>query len=782
MKERADIPAVDAAVELGLTAEQVRQRLEGGWDNRVSRSGLPREGEIAARHVFTFFNLIFAVLAFILVLVESSVTNFGFLGVVVLNLTIGIAQEIRAKRALEKLTLVARQQVSAVRGGVLTEVPGEELVRDDIVFLRGGDHICADGVVRKGTLLVNESLITGEPDAIEKTEGDELVSGSFVVAGKAAVQLTRVGDDSYAAGLAAEAKRSAKVAKSPMMADLTRLVHILGALLLPLGIAYYLSALGAGQKTAAEQTVAALVSLIPQGLYLLTSVALAVSSIKLSRSRVLARDMGCIEILARTDVLCVDKTGTITEPGLQVEEVIPLGGTPELLEGVLGGLYGGEPENETARAIGELYPTGWECKKRIPFTSERKWCGGQFEQGVFLVGAPERVLGTRYREVCDLIQPWSEQGCRVLLAASYEGGLQQQLQYDRVTPLALIVLAGRIRENAAETFLFFEKQGVTVKVISGDDPRAVSRIARRACIRGAEHFVDCTGLSDRELEEQAGKCTVFGRVSPRQKRTLVAALQKTHTVAMTGDGVNDVLAMRQADCAVAMAGGAQAAAQAAQLVLVDGDFAGMPRIVAEGRRVVGNIRRAAALFLVKNIFTLATVLTAMVSTLSYPFQPVHLTVVMALTVGIPSFFFALEPNRERITGDFLKTAVLTALPGGLAAFGAVALAQLAGQAWALSGVQLSTVCAAALATVGLLVLLKVCRPMTAMRKGVVIGCGSLLVLVFLLPTPYLALDVYHGRTALVLAAAVITGALFLWLAERAPCFFRWLCGILKRKK
>ena len=780
--ERAEIAAVDASLDKGLSLQQVQQRREGGWDNRISRSGLPREGEIVARHVLTFFNLIFAVLAFILVLVKSSVTNFGFLGVVVLNLTIGILQEIRAKRALEKLTLVAQQTVKTLRGGVITEVPSHELVRDDIIFLAGGDHICADAVVRKGTLLVNEALITGEPDAIEKNEGDELMSGSFVVAGKGALQLTRVGDESYAARLSAEAKSGAKVAKSPMMADLSRLVHILGALLLPLGIVYFLSALGEGQKTAAEQTVAALVSLIPQGLYLLTSVALAVSSIKLSRSRVLARDMGCIEILARTDVLCVDKTGTITEPGLQVEEVVPLSGSPELLEGVLGGLYGTEAENETAKAIAELYPAGWACRERIPFTSRRKWCAGRFDEGVFLVGAPERLMGERYPELREQVLPWSARGCRVLLVAGYERQLEENLDHDHVTPLALVVLSGRIRENAADTFLFFEKQGVTVKVISGDDPMTVSQIARRACIRGAERFVDCTHLTDEELAQKAETCTVFGRVSPQQKRTLVKALQKKHTVAMTGDGVNDVLAMRQADCAVAMAGGAQAATQAAQLVLTDGDFAGMPRIVAEGRRVVGNIRRAASLFLVKNIFTLATVLTALFTTLSYPFQPVHLTVVMALTVGIPSFFFALEPNKERIRGDFLKTAVTAALPGGLAAFGAVALAQLAGQAWALTPVQISTVCAAALATVGLLVLGKVCRPMTPMRWGVVIGCGILLALVFLLPTPLLALDVYHGKTALVLVAAVLSGGGFLAALEYAPCFFRWLRGIIKGKK
>ena len=776
--ERTEIPCIDPDPKVGLTPEQVRLRTEGGWSNRTGKVRLPSEKQIILHHVCTFFNLVFAILALILVLVRSSVTNFGFLGVVVINLVIGIVQQIRAKRALEKLTLVSRQTVKTVRGGNFEEIPSDELVIDDIVMFAAGNQICADCVLREGSLQVNESLITGEGDPVEKQPGDELMSGSFVVSGAARAQLIRVGDDSYAARLSNEAKRDPKAAKGQMMRALDTLIRVLGALLLPLGMLYFISAMAqpaAAPQAAAEQTVAAMVSLIPQGLYLVTSVAMAASSIKLSRKKVLAQDMNCIEPLARVDVLCVDKTSTITEAAMEVEELIPLSGAPaEYLEQVLGNLYGTQyPENETARALAEQYggATGWTCLHRIPFTSRHKWSGAVFEKhGAFLTGAPDIVMGSRYGELADSVSAWSGRGRRVLLMAAYEGTLTTEPDIDRITPLALIVLTSRIREEAPNTFRFFKKQGVAVKVISGDDPVTVSRVALRAGIEGAEHFVDCTRLTAEQLQEAAERCTVFGRVTPEQKRELVKALQKNHTVAMTGDGVNDVLAMRQADCAVAIAGGAQAAVQVAQLVLVNGDFAGIPRIFNEGRRVINNIGRAAALFLVKNIFTLALVLTALFSPLIYPFQPVHLTVVMALTVGIPSFFFALEPNFERVTGSFLSNALCKALPGGLAAFAAVAAAQLIAPHWGIDGSRLSTVCAIALAAVGMAVLIRISRPLTKLRVAVIITMAVLLVGAFLLPVDLLGMDIWHLPTAIlaVLASTVAIALLCLvqWLAHR----------------
>ena len=777
MKERrTEVPPVDPDPQLGLTAQQVRQRMEAGWHNRVSGGALRSEWRILADHCFTFFNLVFAVLALILVLVRSSIVNFGFLGVVLFNLAIGVVQEIRAKRAVEKLTLVAARSRKVLRDGTVQEVSDEGLVRDDVVIFSAGEQICADGIVRSGRLQMNESLITGEPDLVQKGGGDEIMSGSFVVSGKAKVQLIRVGDDSYAARLAAEAKRNPKAGRSRMMKDLQMLIRFLSMILVPLGVLYFMGEVAVphpDRTQAAEQTVAALVSMIPQGLYLLTSVAMAVSAIRLSRKRVLVRDMSCIETLARVDVLCVDKTGTITEPGMQVEELIPLcAAEAEFFQQVLGSLFAGEPENDTARALKEMYTADepWEMLSCVEFTSEQKWSGATFAEGSFVLGAPDVLMGERIGELSEKILPWSGKGFRVLLLAGYEENLQQgALRPAYLTPLALVLLKSRIRETAFDTFRFFEKQGVAVKVLSGDDPLTAADAASRAGIHGCENYVNCEGLAAETLAAAAEDNTVFGRVTPEQKRILIAALKKQgHTVAMTGDGVNDVLAMRQADCAVAMACGAQAAGQVAQLVLLDSDFGAMPHIVAEGRRVVGNIQRAAALFLVKNIFTILLVFAAMLTPLVYPFQPVTLTVINALTVGIPSLVLALEPNKERIRGRFLLGALERALPAGLAAFGVLVLAQLL----ELSDRGLGTVSAVALAAIGILVLLKVSRPLTTLRKWMVLAMALALCGAFLLLGPVFAVylsDSYITALALLLGGL---GGLLLW-------GFSWLLAMLK---
>ena len=767
---RTPVPELDPDPSLGLTHQQAAQRMEAGWDNRVTSCALRSEGQILCRHVFTFFNLVFAVLALVLVLVRSSVANFGFLGVVTINLCVGVVQEIRAKRAVEKLTLVAARSRKVVRNGKFVQIPDRALVRDDIVIFRAGEQICADAVVRAGSVQVSEALITGESDAVEKNPGDELMSGSFVVAGSAAAQLIRVGDDSYAAKLSAEARKDPKAGKSEMMKDLDKLIRVLSILLVPLGVLYFLGEVAVphpDRTQAAEQTVAALVSMIPQGLYLLTSIALAASSIRLARQKVLVQDMNCIETLARVDVLCVDKTGTITEPGMQVEKLMGLSGTdPEYLQQVLGSLYDTEePENDTARALAEMYHTQrpWPCLRRIPFSSETKWSGAVFAEGAFVVGAPEFVLGARYDEIAAQVLPWSVKGYRVLLLAGYEGEPQKALEADRVTPLALVLLKSRIRENAFDTFRYFTQQGVTVKVISGDDPVTAADAAKRAGIPNSESYVNCDGLFGQELAAAAVKYTVFGRVTPDQKRELIKALRKAgHTVAMTGDGVNDVLAMRQADCAVAMASGAQAASQVAQLVLLRSDFAALPHIVAEGRRVINNIQRAAALFLVKNIFTMALVLTALLTPLVYPFQPVTLTVINALTVGLPAFVFAMEPNRERVRGRFLSGALRQAMPAGLASFGALVTAQLLADRLSMNAVQLRTVSAVILAVVGLLVLLQVSKPVTRLRKAVIAAMTVALLGAFVLLGPVFAVDVYHAATALSALLMSAFSAVLLW--------------------
>lgn len=734
---RQPVEVLSAPPEKGLTTLEVAHRRERGWENRESGTALRSEWEIIAHHSLTFFNLVFIVLAAVLVFAGSSVKNMTFLVVAVINTVIGCVQEIRAKRAVEKLTLLTRRPVKTVRDGSITEVPSEELVRDDIVLFGPGDQICADGILRTGQLQVNESLITGEPDAIAKQPGDQLRSGSFVISGRGRCQLTAVGSDAYAVKLSQAAKADPKAAKSEMMRSLDKLIRVLGVALVPIGIVLYCQQfyfLNMGVTASAEATVAALVGMIPEGLYLLTSVAMAVSAIKLTGQKVLVQDMNCIETLARVDVLCVDKTGTITEPKMEVENVLPLTeDPPEYLERVLTELFSGEePENDTAAALAEVFQgeRQWQEIRRIPFASQHKWSGAVFQEGAFLVGAPESILGEGYEALRDQVEPWQSSGYRVLLVARYHGDPQPMaLEHTQVAPLALLLLCNRIRPQAPDTFRYFAQQGVTIKVISGDNPQTVAEVARRAGIENAEAWVDTSTLeTEEEIRTAAAQYTVFGRVTPEMKKALIRALKKNgHTVAMTGDGVNDVLAMREANCAVAMAGGAQAASQVAQLVLTESDFSAMPHIVAEGRRVVNNIQRAATLFLVKNIFSLGLSLIAIFTALPYPVVPIHLTVISALTIGVPSFFLAMEPNYQRFSGHFLRGVLRRAFPGGLTNIFVVLAAQAFMTVFGLTLEQIGTVSAAILSTVGMLVLYRVCKPFDRWRRIIWIAMAVCLV-------------------------------------------------------
>ena len=743
-KPRLALPPVGAEPDRGLTAAQVLERKDGGWSAGTPVPPGKTEKEIILLHCFTFFNLIFVVMGLLLLIAGSSILNMGFLLVAVINTVIGIVQQIRAKRAVDKLTLVAARPVRVIRDGVTQKIDPAELVRDDIAEFVPGDTVAADGILRTGEFQVDESLLSGEADPITKKPGDRLLSGSFILSGHGRMQLTAVGADSFAAKLAAEAKKNPAPTKSEMMRALDKLIRFIGIALIPVGVVLFcqhLLALELSFRESSEGTVAALVGMIPEGLYLLTSIAMAASALKLSRSRVLVQDMHCIESLARVDILCVDKTGTITEPAVEVHELVPLSDiSHEELEEILAALYSGfEPDNDTGRAMQELYgrESAWKCRKRFPFSPVTKWSGGVFEEkGAYLAGAPEFILGSRMAEVEKDVESWSAEGYRVLLVAAYEGEpIPGHLDSEQVTPLALVLMTSVLRRDARETFAYFAAQGVSVRVLSGDDPRTVSMIAGKAGIPGSERYIDATQLLDEVDYTRAVKDTVvFGRVTPEQKKKLIAAMQaQGHTVAMTGDGVNDLLAMKQADCSVAMASGAQSASQVASLVLLDSDFAGMPKIVGEGRRVINNIQRAASLFLVKNIFSLFMSLICLATGWAYPLIPIHLTVVAALTVGVPSFFLALEPNYERVKGKFLPTVLRRAFPGGLSNVVLVCIALVFRQVFGFTGVQLATICAACLAAVGMLVLTGVCRPFHKFRValcllmgGALIGCFTLL--------------------------------------------------------
>ena len=759
-----DLPVVEAPVDLGLTSQQVVQRQKYDLRNITPASNTKTEGQIVKEKVFTFFNLIFIVLAAALIIV-GSFKNLAFLVVAIANTVIGIFQEIRAKRAVDKLTLVAAGKLRVIRDGERRLIPTDQLVRDDIVEFAAGNQICADAVVREGQMQVNESLLTGEADAIIKNPGDVLKSGSFVISGRCKAQLTHVGSDSYAAKLAAEARRDVRSTKSEMMNSLTKLITVVGIALVPMGIILFIRQMQAMDlRSSVEATVAALIGMIPEGLYLLTSVAIAVSSLKLARQRVLVQDMNCIETLAHVDILCVDKTGTITEPAMEVSDIFPVQSerfTYEDIEQILAAFYyGEEPDNETAKAMTAQFAleTSWKAVRRIPFSSSTKWSAADFGiHGRYIIGAPEFVMTDRYDTIRSCAEPWSARGCRVLLLAAYEGELDAQLDSALVTPIALIFLNNQIRPDAASTFQYFAEQGVSIRVISGDNPVTVSEVAARAGIRNAERYIDASTLrTERDFNEAVKKYTVFGRVTPEQKRKLVRAFQSQgHTVAMTGDGVNDVLALKDADCGIAMASGSQAASQVSQIVLLNSQFSAMPGIVAEGRRVINNIQRAAALFLVKNIFSFGLTLLLLFIDMPYPIQAVQLSLISTLTIGIPSFFLALEPNYARVKGKFMRNVIRRAMPGGLTNLCLVLLAMLFTSLFHLPESDLNTMSVWIMSTVGFVTLYQVSKPFTKLRIGVFAGSLTVMLAALLFMADFFELAAISFQSGVILAVLMI---------------------------
>ena len=792
-EEKPDIPVAESTAEMGLTGPQVYDRTQAGLTNAAPASATHSPRQIVIKHCLTFFNLVFLVLALFLLISGSSVKNMTFLIVVLCNTCIGIFQELKAKRAVDKLTLVAAQQLRTIRDGNTLTVRSDLLVRDDVVEFLPGNQICADAVLLTGTLQVNEALISGEEEPIIKNPGDPLHSGSFVVSGKGRARLTAVGAEAFAAKLAREAKAHPQVTKSEMMRSLDKLIQVVGIALIPVGLLLFyqeFQVLHLSLRESAEGTVSALVGMIPEGLYLLTSVAMAVSALKLARKKVLVQDMNCIETLARVDVLCLDKTGTITEAGMEVDNVVPLtADPPEFLEQVLAAFYAGmEPENDTARAMCEMFAgqTDWDCLRRIPFNSQSRWSSATFrEQGSFLVGAPDAILGSRYEELQEEVESWSGTGYRVLLIAEYAGQPQLGgLAPGRVKPLALVLITNRIRAEAKDTFHYFASQGVAIKVISGDNPVTVAEVARRAGIKNADRYIDASHLeTDQDYLQAVDTYTVFGRVSPNQKKKLVQALKRRgHTVAMTGDGVNDVLAMKEADCGIAMASGAQAASQVAQVVLLKSDFSVMPRIVGEGRRVINNIQRAATLFLVKNIFSIILAILSLFTQWAYPIVPLHLSVISALAIGAPSFFLAMEPNYERIRGRFLPTVFRKALPGGLTNVFVVLMAQSFMSVFDLPLAQVSLVCAGILAVVGLLVLYQTCKPLDKFRWAIWCAMALGLLICFTLLAGFFELTPRENRTDLIMTTLLIMTPTVFFAVQR---LFDWgdnLVAVIKSSR
>ena len=730
---RREIPRCAPKADSGLSSEQARALAEAGWDNRPVESPTKSDKQIIRENLLTYFNLIFVVLAVCLLLVGDW-KDMTFLLIVAANAVIGIAQQLKSKRTIEKLSLLSAARVTVIRDGKPQPLPMDRLVREDVVELSAGSQIPADGPVLTGQVQVNESLITGEADAITKGPGDQLLSGSFVISGKCRARMDQVGADSYASKLTLAAKKDAGPGKSEMMRSLDHLIRFIGIVLIPIGVALFYNQFvnqDLGLRQSVVSTVAALIGMIPEGLFLLTSVALAVSVVRLARNRTLIHEMNAIETLARVDVLCVDKTGTVTSPQMQVREIVPL--EPDScseadIADILGAFYRVlEPDNDTARTLADRFPRGpgWPDRGAVPFTSATKWSAVNFlDRGAYVIGAPEYVLGRDFTALEKQTRPYAEQGCRVLLLAQCDGAEEGRLR-GVVIPLALLVLENPIRPNAPKVFDYFHTQGVDVKVISGDNPVTVSAVAAQAGIDGAGNWIDARELqTDHDIARAVREYTVFGRVVPNQKRKIVRALQSQgHTVAMTGDGVNDVLALKDADCGIAMASGADAACQVAQLVLLDSDFAAMPKVVAEGRRVINNIQRASALYLVKNILSFFLALITLFAAFPYPFVPIQLTLISALTIGVPSFFLALEPNHDLVKGKFLRNVLRRACPGGLTAIFVILFAELFVYTFDLTLEELSTICVILMAVNGLTVIYYAARPLDLKRTILLAAMG-----------------------------------------------------------
>lgn len=806
--ERFPVRRYQADPDFGLSLDQVEERIQTNATNEMVDSSTKTTKEIIRSNVFTYFNLIFAVIGVLLIAV-GSFRDLTFMPIIIANTCIGIIQEIRSKKVLDELSILNAPRTIVIRQGQKKTIPAEQLVLDDIVIFSAGNQIPADATILEGEISVNESLITGESDEVIKREKDTLLSGSFVVSGKCIARLEKVGAESYISRLTLEATTSREGEQSEMIRSLNRLVKAVGIIIIPIGITLFVQQFvlaGGTLKESVTGMVAAIIGMIPEGLYLLASVAMVVSAMRLAKQKVLLHDMKCIETLARVDVLCVDKTGTITVPEMEVVEVVfPKKNTDisnneeklispdqnehsRLIHQLLTDFAGNMPADNATMETMQAYFNGRIEKKAeriFSFSSEYKYSAEQIQGINYVLGAPEFVLREAYQDCTHQIESYSEQGYRVLAFAEYEGILDGGQLTEKAVPKAFLLLNNAIRKGAVDTFSYFAKRDVEIKVISGDNPKTVSQIARKAGIAHAEKYVDASTLISKEaIEHAVGLYTVFGRVTPSQKRMLVHALQKKgKTVAMTGDGVNDVLALKDADCSIAMASGSDAASQVAQLVLLDSDFSRMPSVVMEGRRVVNNIQRTASLYLVKNIFSMLLAIFSMIFMLDYPLEPSQVSLISMFTIGIPSFVLALEPNKDQIQGHFLSNVLLKALPAGLTDFLVVSGLIVFCREFRVDVDCISTSCTIIVAIVGFMILHRIAQPMTRGHRILLGGviAGYLFCMCFV--SPLFAITGISKQCAMLMVVfAIITEPLLRYLSMLVEYLRKLVINIRKSIK
>uniref|UniRef100_UPI003FEDA3FC cation-translocating P-type ATPase n=1 Tax=Agathobacter sp. TaxID=2021311 RepID=UPI003FEDA3FC len=786
------VERIQADPASGLSTEQVKQRFAAHADNYKVESSTMSVSDIVKSYVFTYFNLIFAIIAVLLSIVAAW-SDMMFLPIIIANTCIGIIQEVHSKKVLDRLSILNAPHCTVVRDGQEHEVEAHKLVLDDVVVLQAGSQIPADATVLDGELQVNESLITGESDEIAKHVGDELLSGSFVVSGKAHARLEKVGKDSYISKLTLQATQSKKGEQSEMIRSLNYLIMVMGIIIIPIGIALFVQSYIFNEGTLKESItgmVAAIIGMIPEGLYLLSSVAMAVSSVRLAQKKVLIHDMKCIETLARVNVLCVDKTGTITEPGMHVYETKVLDGLDEAqtVATIADVVAAQEKDNATMEALQDYFTkgSGHKAKEVFSFSSETKFSGATMDDGkAYVIGAPEFVLRSQFEEYQEQIAEYSSKGYRVLVFGEYEGILSRKPLTEPVVPMGLVMLANPIRKGAKDTFRYFAENDVDIKVISGDNPLTVSVIASEAGIEGAERYVDASILKTQsDYDEAVEKYTVFGRVTPNQKRMLVQALKEhKKTVAMTGDGVNDVLALKDADCSVAMASGSDAASNVAQLVLLDSDFTRMPSVVAEGRRVVNNIERTASLYIVKNIFSMLLAIFSVILMLDYPLEPSQVSLISMFTIGIPSFILALEPNKNPIRGRFLTNVLVKALPAGLTDFLVVSGLVLFCREFSVDLDCLSTSCTILVAIVGFMILYRIAKPMNTGHIIMMIGVVAGWLFCMLFVSKFFAITGISKQCAmLMIVFAIITEPALRYLSLIVEGLHDWGSRVMQKMK
>ena len=725
----------------GLTQAEVEARIADGQVNAIQDSSNRSVKDIVMGNTLTFFNFINIVLL-ALVLSVRSYKNMLFIFIIIANTLIGIFQEIKAKITLDKLKILTVSHVDVIRDGVKKSVTVSELVKDDVILLKSGGQIPADGVILDGEVDVNESLLTGESDSIHKTCGSKVLSGSFVTSGKAMCLLTEVGHDCYMEKLSSEAKQFKRY-KTELQRNLDTILKFISIIIVPLGIIlfakqYWIS--GSTYEQAALDTVAAVLGMIPEGLVLLTSVALALGAVRLARRSTLVRELFCIETLARVDTLCLDKTGTITEGHLcvQGEESVKEDIDLEQLMGRMVSALG--DENETFQALRQHYKRNQSANTKLvlPFSSERKFSGVVFEgEGTYLMGAYQFIFPQADPAVLEKIAEYASQGLRVLTVAHSPNEMTDYTLAEGFEIVGFVFMTDVVRKNAPDILGYFEEQGVDLKVISGDDPVTVAAIAARAGLKDADKYIDATTIyTDEEMEDAILKYSVFGRVTPKQKQQMVRLLkQNGRTVAMTGDGVNDVLALKDADVSIAMASGSEAAKNTANLVLLNSDFASLPHIVNEGRRVINNIKAAASMFLIKTGFSVLTALLTIIVGQNYPFQPIQLSVINGCAVAIPTMLLQLEPSFQKVNKHFFREVLRMSMPAAITITAMITIINNIGHSIGTPREMLSTVCVLATGWVYLITLRQVYSPMTGYRKFVI----------YLMQTAYLVAMVIGQR-------------------------------------